>query len=125
MHALLRIPITNRRKFLQDLRQHAQILLAEIRRLHVLPDPLRRRRTRDGDDVAQAVATALSEHPAHRDLRRRCAFLRGYLLHLLDELEVLVEDFWLEAGERSEIGVRGHVEGGFELARLDDDDDDD
>lgn len=93
------ISSSHRREFLQNVRQRLHILLAELRRLHVLLDPRRRRRARDWNNGRHTLGAALRKHPANRDLRGCHAFLLCDVFDSTEKLDIFVEYVRLETWE--------------------------
>lgn len=102
MRAAIALP--GNRQGVEDLLDLGHVLVGQRRGLAVLDNTLDPGGAGDGDG-------ALATYPADGHLRGHHALALGNLLHRLDELEVLVEDVWLEARQHAaEVVLREVVE---------------
>ena len=92
MHTAIALP--GNWQGVKDLLDLGHVLVGQRRGLAVLDDTLDPGGAGNGDG-------ALATHPAYGHLGRRHALSLSNLLHLIDELEVLVEHIGLEAWQHA------------------------
>lgn len=93
------VPPANDWKLLQNLTERLHVVVIQLRRLHILLDPLRRSGTWDGDNGRHALCSALRKHPANGNLDWCSTLCLGNVLDGVEQLDVLVENVGLEPGQ--------------------------